>query len=155
MENSLAISNFFIEKSLKTGVELSPMKLLKMIYISHGWYLGLNNAPLIDDTVEAWRYGPVVPKIYHTFKHYGNEQITDLDFDIQTFSYLKPSATLCMFLDKIWEVYSPFTGLQLSSLTHEEGSPWDTVWNKQGGKSEKSAQIPNDLIKEYYQHKAA
>lgn len=156
MENSLSIANFFIDKSLKEESELSPLKLLKLVYISHGWYLGLEDSPLIDDKIEAWKYGPVVPKIYHSFKHYGNEQITNLDFDIQTFSYLQPNDNrIVAFLKKIWEVYNPFTALQLSAMTHEINSPWDIVWNQQNGKAKFSAEIPNDIIKNYYKKRVA
>jgi uncharacterized phage-associated protein len=58
------------------------------------------------------------------------------------------------FLNKIWEVYGKFNGLQLSTLTHQPDTPWDIVWNKRGGKSKKAVIIPNDLIREHYKCKA-
>ena len=36
MYPSLVVSNFFINKSIEEGVELTPMKLLKLVYITHG-----------------------------------------------------------------------------------------------------------------------
>ena len=58
------------------------------------------------------------------------------------------------FLDVIWNVYGlHYNGIQLSTLTHEVGSPWYKVWNERGGKNSKAVSIPNDLIKEYYKDK--
>ena len=55
MYPSLVVSNFFINKSIEEGVELTPMKLLKLVYITHGWFLGYNDRPLIQEPLEAWR----------------------------------------------------------------------------------------------------
>ena len=160
LESSIKIANYFVLKSINTGKELSPIKVLKLVYLSHGWYLGLNGKPLISEAVQAWQYGPVVQEVYYSFKNYGSDQIT-------SFARLSLSTVplpnekeekdkeLIQFLDKIWEIYGDWTGLVLSTLTHEPNSPWDTVWNKQGGKHRKGAIIPNDLIRDYYKAKSA
>lgn len=154
MEHPIAVANYFIDKSIKTGEEISPMKLLKLVYIAHGWYLGIVEDSLIGEAVEAWKYGPVVPTVYHAFKHYGNEAITSLDFDSENKDYpLVKNDFQRIFLDKIWEVYKKFSAVQLSALTHVSDSPWDIVWNKENGKFIKSKIIPTDLIKDYYQKK--
>ncbi|RYE90398.1 MAG: DUF4065 domain-containing protein [Cytophagaceae bacterium] len=76
--DAVAIANYFIQKSLDTGVEVTPMKLLKLVYISHGWSLALLNEPLINEAVEAWTYGPVIPSLYQELKEYGRERVTKL-----------------------------------------------------------------------------
>ncbi len=48
---SLAVANFFVEKSISTGIELTPMKVIKMVYIAHGWHLAIKNSPLIAEAV--------------------------------------------------------------------------------------------------------
>jgi len=155
METPLAIANYFIKKSQDTGVELSPMKLVKLIYLSHAWYLAITNEPLLPESVEAWKYGPVVPSIYHLFKKYGNEQITQMEMDYACMTY--PEVTnkeVISLLDAIWELYAlNYSGLQLSTLTHEKDSPWYTTWHEKGGSNKKAVIIPNDLIKEYYRNK--
>jgi uncharacterized phage-associated protein len=137
------IANYFIELSLQTGKELTPMKLVKLVYISHGWYLGLTNKPLIIEGVQAWKYGPVVTSVYHDFKHYGNQQITSMVI----------SQSDIEFLNKIWDVYKDMNGLQLSTLTHQKDTPWDIVWNQKDGKKINGALIPNDIIKNHYKAK--
>jgi uncharacterized phage-associated protein len=162
METPKAISNFFLEKSFETGIPLTPMKVLKLVYLAHGWHMGYYENPLINEAVQAWRYGPVVASVYHDFKQYGDSNIDKLatQLEIETdgdwlFKTLTPmvqqsNEKQINILNAVWDAYKDWSGLQLSTLTHEEGSPWDLVWNTRGGKDEKAAIIPNDLIRDYY-----
>lgn len=155
MERPVAIANFFIKKAMDEGVEMSLMKLIKLVYIAHGWYLGINGDSLLPESVQAWTYGPVVPSIYHEFKKYGDNKINALEFDIETGTYpMVQNEELKSFLNKIWQVYGKMNGLELSSLTHQRGTPWDIVWNVNKGKNQKSAFIPNNIIMEHYKQKA-
>ncbi|WP_210465791.1 MULTISPECIES: Panacea domain-containing protein [Rufibacter] len=153
MENALAVANFFIKKSFDTGEPVTNMKLVKLVYIAHGWYLGLSGQPLLTEPVEAWKYGPVVPSIYYSFKDYGGETIKQM----VTAGNANESALVTLsdpdlvpFLEKIWEVYGQFSGVDLSAMTHQDNTPWKQVWDTQG-KHSNNVIIPNDLIKEYYQ----
>lgn len=138
------------------GIDLTPMKLIKLAYIAHGWYLGLNGDSLINESVQAWKYGPVIPSIYQEFRPYGNSKIDKLaykyDEQMKVFIPL-PNEDKNEFLNKIWDVYKQYNGLQLSTLTHQEGTPWDIVWNKENGKNINAAIIRNDLIKDHYLQK--
>jgi uncharacterized phage-associated protein len=149
MQNPIAVANYFIRKSMDDGCELTPMKLVKLVYIAHGWYLALQGEELLPEAVEAWRYGPVVPKIYHTFKKYTNERITSLAYEDNEI-VIVTDPPVVRFLDKIWDTYKTYSGLQLSTLTHQPNTPWDIVWNTENGKSQQHAIIRNSLIKEHY-----
>ncbi|RXK86250.1 Panacea domain-containing protein [Filimonas effusa] len=155
MENPLAIANFFVNKSFETGKELTPMKLVKLTYIAHGWHLGLTGKPLLSEPVEAWKYGPVVVSVYREFKKFGNGQIKTFAEAPFTDNIPMPSDNdMYPFLNKIWDVYSKYDGLQLSALTHQKGTPWDTTWNEMGGCNREGVIIPNDLIQKHYKIKA-
>lgn len=153
MENPLAIANYFIKKSLESGTEMTSMKLIKLVYISHGWYLALSGEPLLAEGIQAWKYGPVVSSVYQETKRYGTGQISTLLFDSEGNYPMPTSSEICTFLDKIWQLYGRFTGLQLSALTHEAGTPWYMTWNELGGNRRSSAIIGNDLIEEHYKSK--
>lgn len=158
IETSLAIANFFIKKANSECNIITPMKILKLVYISHGWHLGIMDKPLIAEPVVAWKYGPVIPVVYNEFKKYGNTNVDDTGFIFNEKMEIivpMPNKTNLKFLEKIWSVYKNYTGIQLSALTHEEGTPWDIVWNKEGGKDKKDAIISNDLIKQHYKSKAS
>ncbi len=50
------VANYFLKKAAAEGVTLDPMKLQKLVYIAHGWHLGLLGAPLLRSPIEAWTY---------------------------------------------------------------------------------------------------
>lgn len=153
--NPIAIANYFIRKGIDTGEEITLMKLIKLVYISHGWYLGLTGNALLPEAAEAWQYGPVVPKVYREFKEFGRGKITEMGMDFgEGFGYPIPeNEELKTFLDKIWQVYGKYNGLQLSALTHQQGTPWYITWHNEGGKERHSVPIRDELIKEHYKNK--
>ena len=58
MYQPLTISNYFIQKLHETGSPVTAMKLIKLVYIAHGWHLALENGKsLISEAVMAWKYG--------------------------------------------------------------------------------------------------
>jgi uncharacterized phage-associated protein len=146
------VARFFIEKAAQTGQRLTPMKLIKLVYIAHGWHLALRNSPLISETVQAWKYGPVIVSLYHGFKHLGNSSIDKSEADCLPENDMEPD-TIAL-LEKVWAKYGGLTGTHLSALTHLGNTPWDIVWNRQGGKDQMCAEIPDELIQEFYQKKA-
>ena len=159
MENAVAVANYFVRKSLETGIPVTPMKLVKLVYAAHGWYLGLTGEPLIAEGVQAWKYGPVVPSVYDTFKNYGGRPITEpagtLGPTGHTVYYSLNTLALTSFLDKIWDVYKDYSAVELSALTHQENTPWFETWHEKGGRNKRSVVIPNDAIQTYYHELAS
>lgn len=159
MENPIAVANFFIEKSMQEGSLLTNMQAVKLTYIAHGWYLGLAGQPLLNEVAQAWKYGPVVPSVYEAFKSYGRNPITQLAWQPlpngSTSNFPLSDKGLEPFLEKIWQVYGGYSGSELSDMTHQSGTPWDEVWNRQGGKDNREVPIPNPLIEEHYKQLAA
>lgn len=168
--DSKAVANFFLDIARAEGKDLSPMKLQKLVYFAHGWFLGLSDEPLIDEQVEAWPYGPVIPSLYHEFKRFGNEPITEpaseLDFDdslpggcaFRTPSIEdNPAGNLKYtreFLKRVWDIYGVYTATQLSNLTHEPGTPWDQLLRRYNGHLPKSTDIPQETIRDYFKSQA-
>ncbi len=154
----LAIANTLIDIAKEKKVKLTPMKLQKLIYFAHGWNLALKDEPLINEHVEAWKFGPVIPSIYHEFKYYGNNDINEkaeriIMNDNFSFTTTKPvvkktDKEIWELLEKIWEVYGKYSGWQLSNATHQEGTPWKQVWNE--GQVLYGKDIDNNIIKEYF-----
>ncbi len=153
MEKPLSIANFFIKKSLESGISVTPMKLVKLVYIAHGWHLGVTGHPLLDEEAQAWKYGPVLASVYHEFSHFGGTAVDDYTTD-SFLGFSKspsfPKESMNQFLDGIWDGYKQLSGVELSVLTHREDTPWYEIWNKQGGKDKKGAIIPNEIIQAHY-----
>ena len=148
-----AVANYFLSKYGKHGI--SPLKIQKLVYLAHGWYMAFHTDPLIEDEyAEAWEYGPVFPSLYHEFKHYGRsaitERATEIDFDLNetTPKIEKRDVKTSRLLDKTWEVYGHYTGGQLSSICHRPGSPWAITRAREGSK--KNSDICDREIRKYY-----
>jgi len=155
-----AVANYFLEKYRSSGI--TPLKMQKLVYIAHGWYLAVYDKPLIDDEYpEAWKYGPIFASIYHEFKYRGYLPILDPasefeidedspDLEIRTV-VPKVEEDAHALLDRIWEVYGHMSGEDLSSLCHEEGSHWDKASSKSHGK--RNVHIDEETIKKYYRER--
>ncbi len=154
--STIAVANYFVGKAHEEGVGITPMKLLKLVYIAHGWALGLYDKPLIGEQVQAWQYGPVIESVYRNFKQYGRHPILRQQKDNPLSSTIPTveDADTKDFLDSVWNAYKQFGGLQLSDLTHRAGTPWDVTWNENNGSSIKGAVIPETLIQEHYKELA-
>ena len=151
-----AVGNYFLQEHPK---EISHLKLQKLVYISHGWHLGIFDKELVtDEFAEAWKYGPVFPSLYHEFKAFGSKPITRLakDLDEEEFRVFTPrisqtDSQRIELLCKVWDGYGNLTAGQLSELTHQEETPWSEVWKKSPGI--RNLHIENEIIKDHYKKK--
>lgn len=152
-----SVANFFLSLAKSEGEAISPMKLQKLVYYAHGWYAGYTGKPLINERVEAWQYGPVIPSLYHEFKHCGAGPITSLatDFVDMEIEVVPPPADAGVqkFLQNVWTSYGRFTGIRLSEMTHAPGGPWEQTWKEAAGA--KGADIPFERIAEHFKAAAA
>lgn len=151
-----SVANVFLALAEAEGRQLTPLQLIKLVYIAHSWYLALTEKPLISERPEAWQYGPVIPSLYQEFKGFGNSKINRRagELSLETVSPLPPDGEdrgLHRFLQRIWKLYGKYTGAQLSTLTHQEGTPWYETWHHQGGKQRRGTDIPDKLIRHHYQ----
>lgn len=155
-----AVANYFLDVAAVNNTSLTPMKLQKLVFFAHGWHMGLYNEPLIVDPVQAWKFGPVVPTLYHEFKHLGAGAIScrATDFDFANGCLFEPAVPLedvrsRDLLSQIWSVYGRMSGPQLSNLTHMAGTPWSLVWERSGGAHQ--TVIPDEEIRQYFSAQAA
>lgn len=131
MVSSIAVANQFIHLAKQDGKYLTPMQILKLVYIAHGWSYGFFNKPLIDDTIEAWKYGPIIPELYQAIKKYGNTEITQ-DISYPCFKFNKNdilNSEQQKVVEFVYKKYGHFDGIQLSMLTHQNNTPWSEVFN--------------------------
>lgn len=131
---SAKIANYFLELAHEKDQSLTPLKLQKLLYFAHGWHLALesNGRPLLDEDIEAWEYGPVVPSIYHRFKTFRNKPIPSYAFGFPKL-LRSEQGEIGPLLSKVWEIYSPHTGMRLSNLTHLPETPWWNIRDKYDG----------------------
>ena len=150
----------YIVGSSKTP--LTPMHVNKLAYISHGFTLALEDQPLFSDRVEAWKYGPVIPTIYHELKWFGRNPIGVLPYcktrlddpDLEErleFAASRMPKTHKPVVDRVMEVYGGWSAQGLSTKTHEEGSPWHECYRR----GVRGIEIPDSVTKRYYKSQLA
>jgi uncharacterized phage-associated protein len=135
-----SIASYLLGKAPAPG--LDALQVMKLTYIAHGFTLAVIDKPLLEDDIEAWKYGPVIRRVYSVLPM-GQQPFTSL---------LKPVPAAEMdqrdkgIVDTVFEKYGMLSGLHLSTLTHRPGSPWHQTWTTYG----QNAVIPKALIKKHY-----
>lgn len=138
-----AIANHFLDLADAAGKPITAMQLQKLIYFAHGWHLAFTGQPLIRQRMEAWTYGPVVPEVYHEFKHFGARPLVNVracrrdghiangkfetDFTAATLADDCPDPKqdeVRNFLARVFQAYGSQSGPQLSAMTHVPDGPW-------------------------------
>lgn len=140
------IANEILVLCKKRVISVSPMKLTKLTYVAFGWYAGLHGRKLFSSRIEAWKYGPVMPDLYHATKKYGRIGIPD---DLIPDRESLDDPEIRDFLEEIVEKYGEMSAIRLSSITHLPDSPWREVYDRQGSGKE----IPFELIRRHYARK--
>ncbi len=146
------VANSFLVRGRGEGInDIDPLKIQKLVYFFHGWFLATRDALGVGELFEAWPYGPVLSSLYHKFKINGSRPIEGYanDIDPATGQYrslmVNPEDTeFTDVFDRVWDRYKNLTGLTLSSLTHAPGTPWWIARNR------RSSYLSDDGIKTYF-----
>ena len=142
MYSCFDIADYFLKKAQEEEQGIDPMKLLKLTYIAHGYNLGFFDKPLFSNQVQAWKYGTVIPDLYHVIKRFGEGSVNSEVVNLYKEKDVKDDQK--KLLDFVWNAYKPYSGLDLSDLTHQKGTPWDST-----PKTHNSV-ISEVTIKKYY-----
>lgn len=137
---------------------LTSLHLNKLVFLSHGWNLGLRGKPLISEQIQAWKLGPVIPSLYHAYKTYGEGAIEPREHlgagtDGSKFNQIKDALFTRLdneercIIDQVLEHYGDWPAWDLVNLTHENNTPWDKYYDP----DEYYTVIPDYEIEKYYQ----
>lgn len=143
--DAITIADEILKIAKSRGKTMSPMKLMKLTYIAHGWSLAVLKRDLFSNRIEAWQYGPVIPDLYHATKKYGRSEIPLSMIEAPDKSSVDPKTRA--FLEKVYDLYGGYSAIGLSDMTHQSGTPWALRYEP----GTKRIEIPDDLIKEHYE----
>ena len=138
------VADEILKIAKRKGKSLTPMQLMKLVYIAHGWSLAILNQDLFSDRIEAWKYGPVIPTLYQATKRFGRNAIPHELIEDHVPSRLPVEVQ--SFLEDVFSKYGHLSGISLSNLTHRPGSPWDKRYRD----GVMNIEIPDDIIREHY-----
>lgn len=156
IRDAISIANWFITKGNSDNVDITLLKLVKLVYIAHGYILALLEESYINpmyDRVEAWKFGPVIPSVYHTFKHNrdncikNKESICTINNNSDKLEFFIPKVkdNIVQILNFVWNRYGSKTPSELVSILHRKGTPWEYYYKKG-----KNNEIPDYDTKLYY-----
>ena len=156
---STVVAKEMLKLAANQNKTLTPMQLIKLVYLAHCWMLALYSRPLIEEPIEAWKYGPVIPELYQGIKHYGSNPVKEIKDVLDCFDGLDSEDNPVKevnrheeefdpdskdIINQVYEKYSYLSGIELSMITHTKNSPWEVTWDSS------NKIISNDLITYYY-----
>lgn len=133
MTNTQVVANTFLYHAFQENVDVSPMKLQKLMYFLFREYAQKSGEKLFSEQFETWPYGPVLPSIYFEFQGYGRNKIEKFAKNAQgvvNILSLDKNKTLKNSFYKIWNNYKYYSGVDLSHITHRPGTAWSKAKEK-------------------------
>ena len=143
--SAMEIASLFIQlaNSLPND-QIDNLKLNKLCYFAQGWHLARFGKPLFTDEIQAWDYGPLVKDVYYTYRVCGRNPIME---PVNYFDEDQLTSDEMTVLTDTYMAYGKYTSSALIDITHEKGTPWDTVYERG-----KNNIIPETLIMDYFRH---
>lgn len=143
MYSVLDVSRHVINYCNDKDYDLSNLKLQKLLYFIQAYYVSktASKEPCFGDKIEAWVFGPVVPRAYHEYKKYGSTNIppitTYIQIDENDFWQSKVvkynDETLAKsdkeLIDRLIDNFSKFSTTALVRITHNQ-LPWIEAYNR-------------------------
>jgi uncharacterized phage-associated protein len=161
MYEARKICNLIIARYGARSVELTNLRLNKLLFFVHGWSLTSRPEGLVRNHFLAWQHGPVIRPVYDAFKGYGESPIRGL---AEYLDYATGQTKIIGYDDiapadsdmimRVFDSYDRYTTGELYDLAHEPGGPWDIVYRACQADNRMSSRIPNDLIRAHFFEKA-
>ncbi|WP_352417583.1 Panacea domain-containing protein [Clostridium tertium] len=151
ISESMKITPEDIAKYILLEGKFDKLQLQKLVFLVYSEYALRYGKALFEEEFEAWKYGPVMPRLYYELDGYKKEKIEFKDIDLEKIKLkLKLSKVvnvedILSCIDSIVSKYGSKKGGELIDITHKEGSPWQVTESEKGLNSV----IPFELIKEY------
>jgi uncharacterized phage-associated protein len=152
------IANLLLKEARTRDLSVSNLKLQKLLFLCHAFYLVERNEPLVRGSFEAWQYGPVHREAYDAFKQFGPKLITaDAEkFDPVTGTHkplVPPTEQVVLdVVQKVIQFYGAKSPGELVELTHAKGGPWDYVVKSAATKANIGLKISDGVIAERFKY---
>ena len=141
----LDVCKYVIDYSNEKEYGISNLKLQKILYFIQAYFLIKQPSRCcFDDKIEAWDFGPVVPKAYRKYKQFGSSDIPIIiDFE-------KSDSNDCItgddknLIKTVIDKFADYSATDLVGLTHNQ-SPWIDAYIPHMNR-----EITPEAIKEYF-----
>lgn len=157
MNDVLDVCRYVINYSNERGYGISNLKLQKILYFIQAYFLITEDTSCFSDKIEAWNFGPVVPRAYREYKGFGAGNIplitsylekveADNPWSIRSIPF-EESCIPSRDRDRINEVvdlFGRYSSTELLNLTQDQ-KPWINAYQ-----TGRNREISINEIKEYF-----
>ena len=156
MYSVLDICRYIIHYSNAKGYPVSNLKLQKLLYFVQAYFLMTVSKRCFHEPIEAWAFGPVVPKAYREYVRFGACSIPDItsltvrdENDLRNSGRKQYNDSVIADDDKdrinaVIEKFSEHSATDLVALTQSQ-KPWTDAYM-----SGLQAEITTKAIAEYF-----
>lgn len=147
MHDAKAVARALIEMAAERQIEITNLKLQKLLYFAHGLMLAQHGRALVNENFQAWKYGPVLEDLYHDLKVFGTSPIRPEDGFIKYWPTLPENADAeKRAISDVLDQLGTMRGGELINLSHDPNGPWHAVFQEQT----ESSTIGDDRIESYF-----
>lgn len=153
-----AVANLLLKEARSRGYQVSNLKLQKLLFLCHAFYLVDTGQALVRGSFEAWQYGPVHREAYDAFKCFGSNPITE---DAERFDpvtgtrrpiALPADRAMLDVVQRVVRFYGVKTPGELVELTHAKDGPWDYVVSAATTSANIGLKISDGVIAERFKY---
>lgn len=161
--DAMVIADYIVSNSIaqQYNHKVNNLELQKYLYFLNAQFLVERGEPLFNDEIEKWKFGPVIPTVYHEYKNFGAGSITSVSehenlqiVNGQVVVSKHPSnfeiipEDIKDMINETVRKLSEIERFELVEITHEH-----TEWKKDESRimnGERHLKYSNEGIKEYF-----
>ena len=138
---ALEVAKYIIHLCDEYGELITHLKLQKLLYYVQANYLAKHKEPFFADSIEAWKYGPVVRKVWEKYNDKKREPLLE-----ETASFLLTTDQK-KHIKAVLSEYLGYSAYELVECVHQE-APWIEAY-----KCGDSTVITNESMRDFYSKK--
>lgn len=142
---SVNIARYIIAVANHKGKTINMTKLQKLLYITYGVYLAVNDCRLFKEHPQAWPYGPVFPTTRNKLLRV---DFCGINFKDEEFDSLRSDDEINGLLDLVFRNFGDWTASQLTEWSHRNGTAWERTTELEN--FDWGDHIPDNFIKSYF-----
>lgn len=153
-----AIANLVLSESWERHLQISNLKLQKLVFLCHAFLLVEKNRDLVRGDFVAWKYGPVHPDVYDAFRQFRERPIDRLAVKVNPVTEQQVEIAPITDQDirdvanKVVGFYGSWTAAKLVALTHAEKGPWDVVVKAARNNANVGLRISSEIIEQRFKY---
>jgi uncharacterized phage-associated protein len=144
--NALDMAHYILKYASTKQIPVTNLKLQKLLFFCHGWYLVSKGSLLFTESFEAWPKGPAIYDVWSAFKEFGKNPIAIFPNDID----LDGNEEM---MNGILDLYTPIDEWVLVRMSH--GKSWNAARGNLPPNAHSRSRIKSDFVQLEFRELAA